>query len=131
MCKIITKLLNCWIKGVIGNLIMDSLSSFIEDGCITNNILFALELFKVHNRKGISPRCVLKVDIRKAYDSLDWYFLERLLIELGFPNKFVVWIMTCIFTVPYFLTIIDGLMAPFLGRGASDKRIVCPNICLL
>lgn len=87
--KIITKVLISRIKKVIGGLIGDSQSAFIEGRSITDNIIFTHELFKGYNRKGISPRCVLKVDMRKAYDTLDWFFLERMLIELGFPQKFI------------------------------------------
>lgn len=74
MYKIITKVLTRRLKNVIGDLIGDAQSAFIERWCITDNIIFAHELFKVYNRKGISLRCVLKVDIRKAYNSLDWSF---------------------------------------------------------
>nr|XP_009762494.1 PREDICTED: uncharacterized protein LOC104214512 [Nicotiana sylvestris] len=58
-------------KSVIRDLIEESQSAFIEGRGIADNILFTHELFKGYNRKGISPRCVIKVDLRKAYDTLD------------------------------------------------------------
>lgn len=75
--KIITKMLTGRLKSVIDVLICDVQCAFIEGRCITDSILFAHELLKGYNRKGISLRCVLKVDIRKAYDSLIWAFLKR------------------------------------------------------
>ncbi|XP_075074605.1 uncharacterized protein LOC142162181 [Nicotiana tabacum] len=69
-----------------------------------------------YNRKGISPRCVLKVDLRKTYDTLEWTFMERVLLDLGFPYKFTRWIMDYISSVTYSLNINGGLTKPFKGR---------------
>ncbi|XP_010665724.1 uncharacterized protein LOC104882983 [Beta vulgaris subsp. vulgaris] len=44
----------------------------------------------------MSPRCCLKVDIKKAYDSVEWPFLSSMLEELGFPSNFNGWIMACV-----------------------------------
>lgn len=114
--KIITKVITARIKRIIGGLVEESQPAFIEGRGITDNILFIHELFKGYNRKGISPRCVLKVDLRKAYDTLEWTFLERVLLDLGFPYKFTRWIMECISSVTYSLNINGGLTKPFKGR---------------
>lgn len=37
-----------------------------------DNVLLCHELVRGYNRKGISPRVVMKMDIRKAYDTVDW-----------------------------------------------------------
>jgi len=34
------------------------------------------------------PRCIMKIDIRKAYDTVNWVFLEGLLAVFGFPAQF-------------------------------------------
>lgn len=39
-------------------------------------ILLASELIKCYSRKNSSPRCMIKVDLKKAYDSLEWPFLN-------------------------------------------------------
>lgn len=83
----------------IAYLISDSQAGFIPGRCITDNILLAIELVKGYNRKHNSLKCMLKVDLRKAYDSIGWRFLRRMLEELGFPNFFVDWIMCCFTTV--------------------------------
>lgn len=33
-----------------------------------------------------SSRCIIKVDLRKAYDSIWWPFLQSILLDLGFPE---------------------------------------------
>lgn len=52
---------------------------------------------------------VLKVDPRIAYDMLECPFLKDMLIELGFPHKFVSWLMECVSIVSYSLIMNGGL----------------------
>ncbi|MCH96040.1 RNA-directed DNA polymerase (Reverse transcriptase), partial [Trifolium medium] len=40
---------------------------------------------------------VLKVDFEKAYDSVDWGFLEYMLRRFGFGEKWIEWIRACVF----------------------------------
>lgn len=42
---------------------------------------------------------MLQLDIKKAYDIIDWYALENILTELGFPNKFTRWVMVVVSTI--------------------------------
>ncbi|XP_048502873.1 uncharacterized protein LOC125498665 [Beta vulgaris subsp. vulgaris] len=63
-------------------------AGFIPGRTIADNILLATELIKGYSRAHASPRCVIKVDIKKAYDSVEWSFLERVLVEMSFPNVF-------------------------------------------
>lgn len=64
--KIISKVITRRLKTVIANLIGCSQSAFVKGRSIIDNVLFSLEIFKGYTRKLISPRCVLKVDLRKA-----------------------------------------------------------------
>ncbi|KAL2225603.1 UNVERIFIED_CONTAM: hypothetical protein Sindi_2977300, partial [Sesamum indicum] len=44
----------------------------------------------------LPPRCALKVDIQKAYDTVEWDFLLSVLQLFGFPEIFSQWIEECI-----------------------------------
>lgn len=59
------------------------------------NILICYDLLRHYDRK-TSPRCLMKIDIRKAYDMMRWEFIEEALSGFGFPGKFVQLVMTCI-----------------------------------
>ena len=48
---------------------------------------------KTKSKKGT---LAFKVDLEKAYDRVDWWFLEATLMEFGFPNSIVYLIMCCI-----------------------------------
>ncbi|XP_059292392.1 uncharacterized protein LOC132045832 [Lycium ferocissimum] len=130
--KIISKVLTRRIKTVIADLVGPSQSAFVEGRSIFDNILFSHEIFKCYTRKWISPRCVLKVDLRKAYDTLEWGFLRQMLSTLGFPSKFTHWVMTCVSTVSYSLMLNARVTAPFPQRGVLGREILClpTSLCL-
>lgn len=44
---------------------------------------------------------MVKVDIQKAFDSLEWCFLEQVLKKLGFSRRMLTWIMMCVKNVKY------------------------------
>ena len=45
--------------------------------------------------------CVYKLDLAKAYDRVDWHFLESMLRALGFAPGWINWIMACVMSVRF------------------------------
>ena len=72
---------------------------------ISDNILLAHELVKAYTRKNISPRSMLKIDLQKVYDSVEWPFLKQVMVGLGFPDMFTQWVMHCVKTVNYTIVV--------------------------
>ncbi|XP_050219186.1 uncharacterized protein LOC126669691 [Mercurialis annua] len=82
---------------------------------IIDNVLLAHEqVHNYHNDKGMAS-CDIKVDLRKAYDTIEWDFLEEILLGLLFPRRFIDWIMILVKTPMYFVSINGSLYGYFKG----------------
>lgn len=73
-------------------------STFVKDRLLMENLLLATELVKDYHKREISPRCAVKIDISKVFDSVQWSFLLTTLEALGFPAKYIHWIHLCVST---------------------------------
>ncbi|KAL0534487.1 hypothetical protein IC582_028778 [Cucumis melo] len=77
---------------------------------------YSKELVRGYHLNSGKPHCTLKVDLQKAYDSINWDFLFGLLIAISTPLKFVSWIKACM-TSPMFSIMINGSLEGFFhGR---------------
>lgn len=72
--KVISKVLTSKLQKVMCHLISPEQQVFIPGRQILDNILLASELIKGYGRKNMSPRCMVKIDLRMAYDSVEWPF---------------------------------------------------------
>jgi hypothetical protein len=70
---------------------------------ITDNSLLAYEIIHhiKHNKNKINGLVGIKLDMAKAYDRLEWSFIEQTLLIMGFPPRLVQTIMTCVSTVSF------------------------------
>ena len=98
---------------------MDSLitpyqNAFIKDRNITDNILIAHEILDVLRKKKGRLACfgVLKIDMSKAYDRVDWTFLKTVLTVMKFEERWIQWIMECVTFVSYTL-LVNGNLTSF------------------
>ena len=56
---------------------------------------------------------VLKIDMSKAYDRVDWTFLKAVLIVMKFETRWIQWIMECVTSVSYTLRVNGTLTSSF------------------
>lgn len=82
-------------------LISETQSAFIPGHLITDNVFVAYEINHYLKRKtrGKEGHMALKLDLSKAFDHVEWQFLESILLKLGIHASFVSTIMTCVRTV--------------------------------
>ncbi|KAL2247317.1 UNVERIFIED_CONTAM: hypothetical protein Sindi_2584000 [Sesamum indicum] len=73
--KIIAKLIVKRLSVVLDKVISPCQAAFVPGRSIGDNIMLAQELFSGYNQSRLPHRCTSKVDIRKAYDSVEWDFL--------------------------------------------------------
>lgn len=114
--KLIDRVIAKRLQEVICSIIDIGQLGFIPGRHIIDNVLLASEIIKGYSRKGLSHRCMVKVDIKKAYDSVEWVFLESMMVEVGVPSKMVGLIMACVSTVSYSILLNGSPLPPFQAR---------------
>ncbi|KAM0043987.1 putative RNA-directed DNA polymerase [Helianthus debilis subsp. tardiflorus] len=114
--KCITKILSNRILEGLDKLVTLNQSAFVPNRRITDNILLVQKLMHNYHRESGAPRCAFKVDIQKAYDTVDWDFLGDILKGYGFHPSMVEWIMKCISSSSFSVSVNGNIFGYFKGR---------------
>ncbi|XP_074304900.1 uncharacterized protein LOC141639750 [Silene latifolia] len=132
--KCIAKLLCNRLSDVLPHIISPNQSAFVKGRDIVENILICQDLVKLYGRKACSPRLLMKIDLQKAYDSIEWSFVREMLEALMFPEKFIRLIMECVTTPSFSLALNGDLFGFFKGkRGIRQGDPLSPllfTICM-
>ena len=96
--KMVSKVLANRLKLILPSVINESQSGFVPGRLITDNVLVAYECFHYLRKKtkGKKGYLGLKLDMSKAYDRVEWVFLEKMMMRFGFPDVYVRNVMKCV-----------------------------------
>jgi hypothetical protein len=113
--KIITKTIANRLKLILPQIVDETQSAFVPNRLITDNALIAFECFHYIKKKysGNTGVMALKLDMSKAYDRIEWAFLQSVMRQMGFPENWVNLIMECISTVTFSIMLNGNPQAPF------------------
>ncbi|XP_021760199.1 uncharacterized protein LOC110725026 [Chenopodium quinoa] len=146
------------LKPFLENIISIDQSAFVPKRLITDNALVTFEIFHAMKRRGEGKdgTIALKLDMRKAYDRVEWSFKERVMMKMGFYDGWVRRILECLSSVsfafkingkisgsvvpswglcrgdlisPYLFLIVADAFSTLLSKAASDRLIHGARIC--
>ncbi|KAL4347618.1 hypothetical protein GQ457_17G007830 [Hibiscus cannabinus] len=105
--KIIARVLSRRLAGCLAEVVGENQFAFTAGKQITYCNLIANEVIddiKKNNRAAV----VFKADFSKAYDMVDWKFLELIMEKMGFGKRWRKWIRLCIST-PSISVLVNGV----------------------
>ena len=148
--KVISRIIAKRLKATLSEAIELNQCAFVEGRLILENVLLATELVKDYRKDTVSTRAAIKLDIKKAFDSVQWSFIEATLRAMHYPELFITWIMRCIDTAgfsvsvngelegffhstrgvrqgyslsPYFYVIVSNDLSKMFNKAVSSGRI--------
>ena len=109
--KILTNVLANRVKRFMDKVISKSQNAFVEGRQILDAVLITNEIVDSTLRRK-EYGLVYKLDIEKAYDSINWEFLDQVMGRMGFGSRWMSWIKWCISTAS-FSVLINGSPTSF------------------
>ena len=95
--KVMSKILVLRMKHPMPKLVPLSQIAFIAGRKGSNNFIVAQELlYTLEKKKGKTGYMIIKIDLEKTYDRMEWSFVRNVLCSLGFHNATVELILSYI-----------------------------------
>lgn len=110
---------------VLPEIVSSTHGAFVTERLILENIIIAHEMVHAHrtNDRVSKKFMAIKTDMSKAYDRVEWPFLESLLERMGFDRIWITWLVTCVNSVSYYVLLngqTHGFIKPEQGKRKGD-----------
>ncbi|KAG7559114.1 Alpha/Beta hydrolase fold [Arabidopsis thaliana x Arabidopsis arenosa] len=119
--KVISKIIANRMKPILQECVSPNQAAFLKGRSLGENVLLASELIRNYQKVACPKSCMVKVDIRKAFDTVCWDFVLKVLSAQNFPPIFCAWIKQCI-SSPRFSVSINGELAGFFPAEKGHRQ---------
>lgn len=117
--KLISKLIANRLKPLLPSLISPEQRGFVEGRQILDIIILTHDLIhSLHSSK--KPEMLIKLDLSKAFDSLNWNYILGILVAFGFSETWIQWVHSLLSSTFFFILVNDSPSPTF-----SPSRGIC------
>ena len=109
--KLLAKVIANRIKKVVGKVVSTTQNAFVTGRQILDASLIAnevIDLWQKRKEKGL----ICKLNIEKAYNSINWKFLLKVLQKMGFGSTWLGWMWSCLSSTKFSI-LVNGVSAGF------------------
>ncbi|KAK3195513.1 hypothetical protein Dsin_026823 [Dipteronia sinensis] len=128
--KVITKIIASRLGDVAAIIISPNQFGFVKGRQIQDCIAIASNCIKALDKRCYRGNIVIKIDIRKAFNTINWVFILKVLSCFGFSNNFIQWIHE-IFLTSRLSILINGTSEGCCSWGVRQGNPLSPILFCL